>query len=265
MYHIALSLLVGVIVTVISAFIFGGSPTSIAYGLIPGIIAGGGFFFWRSRVVANDMTAMMDEVQKILAAPAKPRTQEEQDQLRRKRIDKSIKIIERGYRWDKWHPMIRSQLDAQIGTLLYVDGQNIRATEYLQRATPRNWVAMAMLGAVEFKRNKPDAMKQAFEDAVRFSKKEALLWNVYAWCVWTKGDTDAAIAILNRARKNVPTDSRTLQNLEALSNGKPMRMSDWGEEWLQFRLDDSAQKQAAQIQYQVSKGGMNRRSAMRPR
>lgn len=265
MYHIGLSLLVAAVVTLISSMIFGGSATSIAYGLIPGIIAGGAFFFWRSRVVANDMTAMMEQVQSILAAPAKVRTQEEQDQLRRKRIDKSIKIIEQGYRWEKWHPAIRGQLDAQIGTLLYVDGQNIRATEYLKRATPRNWVAMAMLGSVAYKRNQPEVMKQTFEDALRFSKKETLLWNVYAWCVWSKGDTDAAIAILNRARKHVASDDRTTRNLEALSNAKPMRMSDWGEEWMQFRLDDSAQKQAAQIQYQVSKGGMNRRATMRPR
>lgn len=265
MYHIALSVLIAAVVTAISAMIFGGSVSAVGYGLIPGLIAGAGFFFWRSRVVANDMTALMDEVQKILSSPAKVRSQEEQDALRRKRIEKSIKIIENGYRWEKFHPGIRGQLDAQIGTLLYVDGQNIRATEYLERATARNWIAQAMRGAIAYKRNQPEAMKTAFEDALRFSKKEALLWNVYAWCVWSKGDTDAAIAILNRARKHVPSDERTQRNLEALGNQKPMRMSDWNEEWMQFRLDDSAQKQAAQMQYQVSKAGMNRRSSMRPR
>ena len=265
MYHIALSLLVGLVVTVLSSYVFGGSASAVAYGLIPGILAAGVFFYWRSRVVSKDVTAMMDEVQKLLSSPAQVRTQEEQDRLRRKRIDRAVQIIERGYRWNKWHPGIRSQLDAQIGSLLYVDGQNIRATEFLQRATPRNGHAMAMLGAVEYKRKRPEEMKRAFEDAVRFSKKEALLWNVYAWCAAARGDVDAAIAVLNRARKHVPSDPRTARNLELLSNGKPMNMSSWGEEWMQFRLDDAAQKNAAQAQYQLSRSGMNRRAVTRPR
>lgn len=263
MYHIALSVLIATVVTVIFALIFGGSATAIGAGIIPGLIAGGGFFFWRSRVVAKDMEAMMAEVQNVLGAPAQVTTIQERDQLRRRRTTKAIEIIERGYKWEKWHPGIRGQLDGQIGTLLYVDGQNIPATPYLAKTSPRHWVAQAMYGCVAFKRNQIPEMKEAFERAVRFNKKEALLWNVYAWCVWKKGDIDEAIAVLNRAKKHVGSDAGTQANLEALSNQRPMRMDGWGEAWMQFRLDDSLQRQQAAMMQ--PKARMDRRSMYRGR
>lgn len=263
MYHVALSVLIATIVTVVFAVIFGGSPLAIGAGIIPGLIAGVGFFYWRSRVVASDMQVLMDEVQSILSAPASARTQQEQEAIRRKRIEKSVDVLKRAYRWEKWHPAIRGQVDGQIGTLLYVDGQNIPATEYLARTSPRNWIAQAMYGVIWFKRNNVEEMKKSFELAVRYSKKEALLWNVYAWCLWKKDDIDGAIDVLNRGLKHVPSDARTQRNLDALSNQKPMKMDDWREEWLQFRLDDSAQRQAAAAMQ--PKVRMDRRSMFRGR
>lgn len=263
MYHIALSALIAAIVTVVFAIIFGGSISAVGAGIIPGLIAGGAFFFWRSRVVAADMESMMGEVQTLLSTPAQARSIQEQEQIRRRRVTKAIEIIKRGYRWGKWHPGIRGQIDGQIGTLLYVDGQNIPATEYLANTSPRNWVAQAMYGCIAYKRNQIPEMKTAFERAIRFSKKEALLWNLYAWCVWKKDDVDEAIAILNRSQKHVGSDPRTKRNLEALSNNRAMRMDDWGEEWMQFRLDDSAQRQQAAMMQ--PKQRFDRRSMYRGR
>lgn len=263
MYHIALSVLIATVVTIVFALIFGGSPGAIGAGIIPGLIAGGGFFFWRSRIVARDMEAMMEEVQAILSAPAAARTIQEQEAIRRKRITKAVEIIKRGYRWEKWHPGIAGQIDGQIGTLLYVDGQNIPATEYLAKSSARNWVAKAMYGCVNYRRNKIPEMKQAFESALRFSKKVSLLWNVYAWCVWKKGDLDGAIDILNRASEHVGTDPRSQYNLDALRNQRAMKMDGWGEEWLQFRLDDSAQRQQAAMMNPQQR--MDRRSMFRGR
>lgn len=264
MYHIALSVLIATIVTVVFSVIFGGSASAVGAGIIPGLIAGAGFFFWRSRVVARDMEGLMGEVQSVLSGGPQARSIQEQEAMRRKRITRAIEILKRGYRWDKWHPGIVGQIDGQIGTLLYVDGQNIPATEYLAKTSARNWVAQAMFGCIAYKRNQVPEMKEAFESALRFSKKEALLWNVYAWCVWKKGDLDGAIEILNRASKHVGSDPRTQRNLEALSNQRPMKMDDWNEEWLQFRLDDAAQRQQQAAMMQP-KQRMDRRSMFRGR
>lgn len=261
MIHIALSVLLSVVVTAIFAYILGGSVTAVGVGIIPGLIAGFGFFFWRVRVVSKDMEALMQEMQAILSAPATPRTVEQRNAIVRKRIDTSVKLLETGYKWKGWHPGIVGQIDGQIGTLLYVDGQNLAATPYLSRASSRNWVGRAMYGCVAYKRNKLDEMKKIFESALRFSKKEALLWNVYAWCMASKVSVDAGIEVLNRAQKHVKTDERTQANLDALRNGRPMKMDSWGQEWAQFRLDDSYERQqqsATQPQPRMDRRSMYR-------
>lgn len=261
MIHIAISVLISIVVTAIFAYSLGGSVTAIGVGILPGLIAGGAFFIWRVRVVSKDMEVLMQEMQAILSAPATPRTVQQRDAIVRKRIQKSIKILEKGYKWKGWHPGIVGQIDGQIGTLLYVDGQNIPATDYLSRASSRNWVARAMYACVAYRRNQVEEMKKIFESALRWSKKEALLWNTYAWCVWKKGDVDEAIDILNRAQKHVKTDERTAENLNALRNGRAMKMDAWGQEWAQFRLDDSYERQqqaAAQPQPRMDRRSMYR-------
>lgn len=243
MIHIVLSALVGVVVTALFAFLFGGSITAISVGIIPGLIAGIGFFVWKVRVVSKDVEALMNQVQAIMQAPAQVRSIEQQNNLRHQRVKQAIEILEKGYIWKNRHPGIVGQIDGQIGMLLYIDGQNIPATPYLERSSVRNWMSRAMYAATKYKQNKIDEMKSVFEGAIRFNKKEALLWNVYAWCLWSKNDTDGAIEVLNRAQKHLKADARTQSNLDALRNGRPMKMDYWREAWMQFRLDDSLQRQ----------------------
>lgn len=262
MIHIALSVLISIVVTAIFSYVLGGSVTAIGVGIIPGLIAGLGFFFWRVRVVSKDMQALMAEMQAVMSAPATPTSIQQRDAIVRKRIAASIKILEKGYKWKGKHPGIVGQVDGQIGTLLYIDGQNQAATPYLSRASSRNWVARAMYGCVAYKRNRLEEMKEIFESALRFSKKEALLWNVYAWCMASKVSVDAGIEVLNRAQKHVKTDKRTQWNLDALRNGRPMKMDGWGQEWAQFRLDDSYERQQTATQPQPR---MDRRSMYRGR
>lgn len=263
MIHIAISVLISAVVTAIFAYLLGGSVTAIGVGILPGLIAGVAFFIWRVRVVTKDMEALMQQMQAILSAPATPRSIQQRDAIVKKRIEKSIKILEEGYKWKGWHPGIVGQIDGQIGTLLYIDGQNLPATDYLSRASTRNWVARAMYAAIAYKRDRVEEMKKIFEGTLRWSKKEALLWNTYAWCVWQKGDVDEAIDILNRAQKHVKTDERTQYNLDALRNGRAMKMDFWGEEWAQFRLDDSYKRQQQAMAQPQAR--MDRRSMYRGR
>ncbi|MFN8423499.1 MAG: tetratricopeptide repeat protein [Anaerolineae bacterium] len=46
----------------------------------------------------------------------------------------------------------------------------------------KNWHAKAMLAALHFKARRFDDAERVFEEAVRFNKKEAMLWAAYAWC-----------------------------------------------------------------------------------
>ena len=89
-------------------------------------------------------------------------------------------------------------------------------------------------------------MVDAFEVAVEGSPKEALLWNVYAYCLWKSSQKDKAISVLERALEHVSSDERTRDNLKALQNNKKMKMRGWNMMWYQFHLDTPPQPKMPQ-------------------
>jgi tetratricopeptide (TPR) repeat protein len=80
-------------------------------------------------------------------------------------------------------------------------------------------------------------MEETFEFAVRLSKKEPLLWNVYAYCLDKIKKREKAIEVLGRARKELPNNKFLIENLVALQNDKKMRMKVYNEQWYQFHLE----------------------------
>jgi hypothetical protein len=51
-----------------------------------------------------------------------PLMQEAQKHIQAARIEKAVETLTRGFAFAKWHPLLPSQLHAQIGILLYVAG-----------------------------------------------------------------------------------------------------------------------------------------------
>jgi hypothetical protein len=103
-------------------------------------------------------------------------------------------------------------------------------------------------------------MTNTFEKAVQWTPKESLLWNLYAYCACEGGDMEKAKQILERGRKRLPGDERIAANLEALREGKRMKMKSFGDMWLQFHLERQSvimKQQAAAL------GGMARRKIVR--
>lgn len=235
MIHIALSLLVGTVVTILVGLAFGYPGVKVWYGIVPGLIAAIAFFVWRSRVVMKELQSIMAELQSFLTPtnrmkPTKPD------------MDRAVAILQKGDKWRKWQPFVGSQIDGQIGMLLYMDGRYKESTPYLEKSLNQNWMAKAMLACVHYRKKDYEQMNKTFEDATKGGKKESLLWNTYAWCNWKAGDTDKAISVLNRAKEAVSSDERTRRNLNALSNGKKMKMHAWNEMWYQFRLETPKQQ-----------------------
>jgi hypothetical protein len=72
---------------------------------------------------------------------------------------------------------------------------------------------------------------------VKYNRKESLLWNLYAWCLWKRGDGEEAMRVLNRGREVLKNDEKIESNLEALRNKKKMKMRGWKEMWYQFHLE----------------------------
>jgi len=98
-------------------------------------------------------------------------------------------------------------------------------------------VAMAMLAIIYMKRNQPKKMISTFDRAVAATRKEPLLWSLYAFCLEKVGDRNKAVAIMEKGLKKVGSNEVMSANLEALKEGKKMKMQDYGDVWYQFQLE----------------------------
>lgn len=179
-------------------------------------------FILITRVVMKKLSALMEEAQRDIQAG---------------RAEKAIKTLESGYRFKNWQFYIKAQIDAQIGMLLFLKRDFAKAFEYLQKGFVRHWVAMGMLGVCYMKRNQTTKMVETFEKAVGATKKEPLLWNLYAYCLDKVGEREKAIAVMEKAIKKTGGDERLEANLEALREGRKMKMRAFGDLWFQFHLE----------------------------
>ncbi len=233
MYNLLISIATGVIVTLIFGFIFGSGGFALIYGIVPGIIALFAVYVWLARRTLAQVQALGEQAQK---------------QLQNRNIDRAVDIFKSGYPLGKWQFFVKGQLDAQIGTILYVAQRFDDAEPFLRNAFAKNWTARGMLGVLYYKRRKFDDMETVFEEAVTANKKQALLWNVYAYCLWKSKQRDKAIDVLNRAVDALDGHQQTEKNLQALKNNRKMKMRSWNQLWYQFHLDRMPM-QRQRIQY----------------
>ena len=228
MYNLLISLGTGTAVTLIFGYIFG-TGFSLWYGLVPGILALIASYIFLARRTFKQVQNLASQAQNI---------------AQNGNINQAVKTLKKGYPLGKWQFLVRSQLDAQIGTILYSSKKFGKAEKFLRNAFAKQGMAKAMLGTLYYKQKKFDKMRDAFEEAVMANKNDALLWNTYAYCLWKSRNRDEAIDVLNRATDNV-SDDRTKSNLKALKNNKKLKMRAWGGKWYQFHLDRPPQNQFA--------------------
>ncbi|MDD3293761.1 MAG: tetratricopeptide repeat protein [Geobacteraceae bacterium] len=197
------------------------------------------------RFVMKKVTAIMESAGKDLQG---------------QRIEKAIRTLKEAFRYGPWQFSVAGQINSQIGMIYYMKRDFSNAFPYLEKGFPKNWVSMGMLAVSYMKRNKKETMTSTFEKAVQWSPKESLLWNLYAYCACEGGDTEKARLVLERALKKLPGDERTAANLEALREGKKMKMKGYGDMWLQFHLE----RQSVILKQQAAAmGGMARRKVIR--
>ena len=226
MYNLLISFAAAVAATVAFGFLFGFGDFSIVAGIIPGILILVGTFAFLARRTLRQVEAIM--------ASAQP-------ELQNRNIEKAVDIIKGAYPLAKWQFLLQSQIDGQIGTIWYASQKFDKAEPYLRRSFKKNWVPRAMLATLLYKRKQFDEMKQVFEEAVQANKKQALLWNLYAYTLWKTNEREEAIKVLNRALEHVSNDEKTQRNLQALQNDRKMKMRGWNMQWYQFHLDKPPQ------------------------
>ncbi len=262
MINLAIALGVSILTMLVFSFMLGGGDFNGWYGILPALIALVAVYLVLVRRTLKQVEAVMSRAQvemtraqESLMRLGKPPTEKQLKDA----IMGSVKIIKEGYKYKRWQFLVESQINAQVGTLLYAVKEFDGAEPYLRNAFLRNWMAQAMLAVTHFRKKKYDEMKATFEAAVKANKKEALLWSIYAWCLWKNSDREGAIAVLNRAKEHCK-DERVEENLLNLQNNKKMKMSGWKETWYQFHL---AKPPAQKVQQSPFGGRISKKSVYR--
>lgn len=197
--------------------------------VIAGVIAFSVTYVILLKKIMGRINIAMESVQKDISA---------------NRPDAAIHKIETVQKkYANWQFYIKKQMNSQIGMVYYLRRDFSKAFEYLNNGFVRHWVAMAMLAIIYMKRNQPKKMIATFEKAVTANRKEALLWTLYAFCLEKIGDRNKAVSVMEKGLKKVGGDETMTANLEALKNGKKMKMQEYGDLWYQFQLE----KQGAMI------------------
>ncbi len=204
-----------------------------------------GVFYVIARIIMKKVMGVMETVTKDLQG---------------QRLEKAVRELQAAFRYGKWQIYVKGQLNAQIGMIYYMKRDFAAAFPYLEKAFFKNWAAMGMLAVSYMKRNKNDKMRETFEKALQGSPKEPLLWNLYAYCLVETGETAKAKEVLEKGLKKLPGDERISHNLEAVREGKKMKMKNFGEMWLQFHLE----RPSAVMKHQAAAmGGMRKRVVRR--
>jgi tetratricopeptide (TPR) repeat protein len=221
MYNILISTAVAAAVFVL-VLLIGFSPWA---AIIPAVLA---------MMIANLLLARRvgKKVQELATSA--------QREIQAQRLDKGIKLLEEGFKYEKWQFLIGPELHSNIGILLYVKKDFAQARPHLEKAGPRGPAgarAKAMLGCLHYQSKDEKAMSAAFEQAVKAGKKEGIIWATYAWCLDKLGKRDAALKVLARAVQANPSDEKLKSNMVALQNEKRLKMRAYSPEWYQFHLE----------------------------
>ncbi len=185
-----------------------------------------------TRIVMKKIGTLMEDAQRDVMA---------------QRADKAITELKAGLKYGAWQVYAKSQINSQIGSILYMKRDFNEAVSYLKKGFVRNWVSMAMLAITYMKKNKTTKMVETFEKAVSGQRKEPMLYALYAFCLDKSNERTKAISILEKGLKRTGNDSRLIDNIELLKAGKKMKMKGFGDMWFQFHLE----KQGAIIKKQT--------------
>ena len=227
MYNLVIGVAAGLAVAIIVRLL--GFP--LWAGVIPGTLVFGATYIVLARRIAGRVGALSQTAQKELStASANAREQ-------KVKVEKAIRTLEEGLRYEKWQFLVASEVHAQIGMIKYMVKDFEGAEAHLSRASARNYMAKAMHGALLFQKKEFGRMRDAFEAAVRSGKKEGLVWAAYAWCLLQLKEKDGAQKILARAVQTNPTDEKLKNALTSVQNDKRLKMRAWEPQWWQFGLE----------------------------
>jgi tetratricopeptide (TPR) repeat protein len=221
MWNLLISLAVGVAVAAGILLLWTDLPW--AASVVPGLVFAVGTYVVLVRRILKKLERLMEAVQREAQA---------------RRVDKAIQTLESGFSFARWQFLVSAQIHSNIGILRYLNKEFDAALPHLSRSFAKNWIARGMLAALHYQRRDASGARKIFEDAVGANRKEGVLWAAYAWVLEKEGQHEEAIATLGRAVRANPSDEKLKASLQALQNGKKLKLGKlYEEQWFQFHLE----------------------------
>ena len=245
MYTVLIAIGVGIVSGVIWTLL--GLWKTWAMGIVLTIVVGLLTFVLLSRRIAKRIEPRFQHIHKLIQGGS--------PQLALKGLEELLPLA-------RWQVLLKGQLYAQLGSLCFTIGQEQKAFEYLLKASPRSADGQLFLASLYSRRKNPEKAREVLEVAIRYNKKQLILYHVYAWLLARDGDRDAAIEQLLRALKVEKSNEHTKDNLLRLQNGKKMNMKKFGMAWygLQFEKLPAAMRQQ---QAPIGRKGFRQRKSRR--
>jgi tetratricopeptide (TPR) repeat protein len=220
MYNLLISIAAGLVVSLALAL---GTELGLAAAIFPGILATAIAYFVLARRTWKRLEGLFEAMQREVQA---------------QRFDKAVQTLQAGFALAPWQFLVASQLHSNIGVLLYLKSDVDAALPHLEKSFARNWVARGMLGAARYRKRDLEGTTKILGDAVKSNKKEGVLWSLYAWILEKEDRHEEAIAVLGRAVQANPSDEKLKSSLQALQNGKKLKLGKlYAEQWFQFMLE----------------------------
>jgi tetratricopeptide (TPR) repeat protein len=201
--------------------------------ILPSSILFVGCYVLLARRTAKRFQKIITEVQSELQTmqATSPREQ-------KARVDKTLQKLEAARPLGRWQFMLEKEIEGFLGMVRYSLREEAVAKVHLQKAGVRNFYASAIQAALAYKGRDAEGMRKHFELAVKYGKKEGLMWAAYAWCFLQLKEKQKALAVLSRAVKANPTDEKLKAALQAVQNDKRLKMKAWEPAWWQLGLEN---------------------------
>jgi tetratricopeptide (TPR) repeat protein len=220
MWNLLISLALGL--AAVLAILFG-TDFGWAAAVFPGLIVAVAAYLLLARRTWKRLEALFGAMQREVQA---------------QKLDKAVQTLQSGFVLAPWQFLVSAQLHSNIGILEYLRQDLDAALPHLEKSFSRNWVARGMLATARYRKRDLAGAKKVFEDATSVNKKEGVLWATYAWILEKENQHEDAIGVLGRAVKANPSDEKLKTALQALQNGKKLKLGKlYAEQWFQFHLE----------------------------
>ena len=196
-------------------------------GFVPALLAFGIAYVMLARRTGKKFQALME---KVGAA------------LQKQRVREAVNLLESARKLGRWQFLIGPQVDAQLGTLAYLQRDWPKARLHLSKAWGRDWHAAGMLAAIDYREGEIDRGVKRLKDVKSAGKKESVYWALSIYFLASSKRYDDALVICARALKQLP-DNNALKGLkQAVANRKKLKMKAFGQTWYQFFPEHIPQK-----------------------